>query len=56
MTVRKTLFVAGLAVLMAGTALAQELRPEGLAPLGPPPIPADNPMSDAKVELGPYAE
>ena len=30
----------------------QELRPDSLAALGPPPVPADNPMSDAKIELG----
>lgn len=36
-----------------GTAsYAENPRPEGLSALGPPPIPADNPMSDAKVELG----
>ncbi len=27
-------------------------RPDGLAALGPPPIPADNPMSPEKIELG----
>ncbi|MCZ6894849.1 MAG: cytochrome-c peroxidase [Gammaproteobacteria bacterium] len=32
--------------------MAEDPRPAELAPLGPPPIPADNPMSDAKVELG----
>ncbi|MEO1248410.1 MAG: cytochrome c peroxidase [Pseudomonadota bacterium] len=33
-------------------AAAQELRPDSLGALGPPPIPADNPMSEAKIELG----
>lgn len=37
---------------LAGQVLADNPRPEGLAPLDEPPIPADNPMSDAKVELG----
>lgn len=35
---------------LAGPALAQD--PPPLATLGPPPVPADNPMTDAKVELG----
>ncbi|MEM1267595.1 MAG: cytochrome c peroxidase [Pseudomonadota bacterium] len=39
------------ALLIVVPAGAQD-RPAGLAPLGPPPIPADNPMTDAKVELG----
>ncbi|MEM1429855.1 MAG: cytochrome c peroxidase [Pseudomonadota bacterium] len=38
---------------VAGVATAQDApRPEGLAALGPPPIPADNPMTPAKIELG----
>lgn len=37
---------------LIGSASAENNRPAELAPLGPPPIPADNPMSDAKVELG----
>jgi len=57
MTARKTLIAAGLTALLVGAApftpaFADNPRPEGLAPLGPPPIPADNPMSEAKVELG----
>lgn len=46
-----TAFALGLAALVAGPLAAQE-RPEGLAALGPPPIPADNPMSPAKIALG----
>ncbi|NSX55653.1 cytochrome-c peroxidase [Parasulfitobacter algicola] len=38
--------------ILTATALADGHRPEQLAALGPPPIPADNPMTDAKVELG----
>jgi len=41
-----------LATALATTAWADANRPEGLAALGPPPIPVDNPMSDAKIELG----
>ncbi|MEM9474602.1 MAG: cytochrome c peroxidase [Pseudomonadota bacterium] len=37
--------------LAAGPSLAQE-RPEMLSALGPPPIPADNPMTPEKIELG----
>ena len=40
------------AVLIAAPAMAGDLRPASLAPLGPPPVPADNPMSAEKVELG----
>ena len=36
----------------AGRAAAQDGRYAGLEPLGPPPIPADNPQSPEKVELG----
>ena len=32
--------------------MAENPRPDALGPLGAPPIPADNPMSDAKTELG----
>ena len=41
-------------VICAGMSLAQadDLRPKQLAPLGPPPIPPDNPQTDAKIELG----
>lgn len=31
---------------------AEPLRPTQLAALGPPPVPADNPQSEAKIELG----
>ena len=41
-----------MAVLFAAPAVAGDLRPASLAPLGPPPVPADNPMSDEKIELG----
>ena len=37
---------------LAAPAVADDSRPASLAPLGPPPIPADNPMSDEKIELG----
>ncbi len=40
------------AALAAGAAVAGENEFPPLAPLGDPPIPADNPMSEAKVELG----
>ena len=53
MTIRITITALALAGLTAGAALAQDNpRPEGLAPLGPPPIPADNPMTPEKIELG----
>ncbi len=42
--------VSGAGALYAGGALA-DAHP-ALAPLGPPPIPADNPQTPAKVELG----
>ena len=41
----------GLATLVAVPAFAQN-RPEGLAALGPPPIPADNAMTPEKIALG----
>ncbi|NRB18878.1 MAG: cytochrome-c peroxidase [Rhodobacteraceae bacterium] len=44
--------MAGLAVIGATTALAGGERPTQLAPLGPPPIPADNPQTPAKIALG----
>lgn len=44
--------ILGQAFLTANPAAAQANRPEGLAPLGPPPIPADNPMTPEKIELG----
>ena len=51
---RKDVFSVTLAAatLLGSVAFADNPRPESLAPLGEPPIPADNPMSDAKVELG----
>ncbi|WP_068310181.1 cytochrome-c peroxidase [Polycladidibacter hongkongensis] len=39
------------AIAIAATAQASE-RPKELAPLGPPPIPADNPQTPEKIELG----
>ncbi|MEM9900176.1 MAG: cytochrome c peroxidase [Pseudomonadota bacterium] len=45
--------IAALALVTAAPALAQDNpRPEGLAALGPPPIPADNPMTPEKIALG----
>ncbi|MCY4240682.1 MAG: c-type cytochrome [Rhodobacter sp.] len=44
--------VASVLVLSGAAAMAQSERPSELAPLGPPPVPADNPMSQAKIELG----
>jgi cytochrome c peroxidase len=38
--------------MVAGVLLADETNYPPLAPLGDPPIPADNPMTAAKVELG----
>jgi len=38
--------------MMAGVSLADETNYPPLAPLGDPPIPSDNPMTAAKVELG----
>lgn len=52
MTALRTLGAALIVSLSASGAQAADPRPEGLAPLGPPPIPADNPMTDAKIELG----
>lgn len=46
------LVVLAAAAGLAGVATAQEGRYPGLEPLGPPPIPADNPQSPEKVELG----
>lgn len=48
----KTSYMALALAISAGPLAAQELRPVELSALGPPPIPADNPMSDAKTELG----
>lgn len=44
--------VLGQALWAANPAAAQSNRPQDLAPLGPPPIPADNPMTPEKIELG----
>jgi len=44
--------VASVLVLSGAAAMAQSERPSELAPLGPPAVPADNPMSQAKIELG----
>lgn len=53
MTALKTIAGAGFALLLVNAASAADNpRPEGLAALGPPPIPADNPMTDDKIELG----
>jgi cytochrome c peroxidase len=49
---RKFLLALGLAAVAAAPVAAQSDRPAALAPLGPPPIPADNPMTPAKIELG----
>lgn len=44
--------VASVLVLSGAAVMAQSERPSELAPLGPPAVPADNPMSQAKIELG----
>ncbi len=51
--IKNTFLMAGAAAIAmtAGMAAAQDAYPP-LAPLGDPPIPLDNQMSDAKVELG----
>ncbi len=41
-----------IAAVLATAVPAGALRPPELAPLGPAPVPADNPMSAEKVELG----
>jgi len=46
-----TAFAVSLATLVAMPAMAQD-RPDNLAALGPPPIPADNPMTPEKIALG----
>ena len=46
------LAVAASLIIAAASAGADAPRPASLAPLGPPPIPADNPMTPEKVELG----
>ncbi|MEL7346634.1 MAG: cytochrome c peroxidase [Pseudomonadota bacterium] len=52
MTQARTFLAAALAALIAAPALADNPRPDGLAPLGPPPNPSDNPTTPEKVELG----
>ncbi|MEM6972913.1 MAG: cytochrome c peroxidase [Pseudomonadota bacterium] len=52
MTIARTVLATILATALTVPALAEALRPQGLAPLGPPPIPPDNPMTPEKVELG----
>ncbi len=50
---KRILFTALASIAFGTASLAQENpRPEGLAALGPPPIPADNPMTPEKIELG----
>jgi cytochrome c peroxidase len=49
---RITPLIAGLAVLGASSAWAEGDRPAQLEALGPPPIPADNPMTPEKIALG----
>lgn len=53
-SLRRTLCQAALIATATATAgvLAQEVAIEPLGPLGPPPIPTDNPMTDEMVELG----
>lgn len=52
MTIRKStiMFLAATAVAISGGALAEKNPP--LAALGAPPVPADNPQTPAKIELG----
>ena len=52
MAAHRSISVVIVAALLATPAMAENTRPTELAPLAPPPIPADNPMSDEKVELG----
>ncbi|MHA1109223.1 MAG: cytochrome-c peroxidase, partial [Alphaproteobacteria bacterium] len=52
MTVTKLLAALLAATWLTGAAQAAGDRPAALAPLGDPPIPADNPMTPEKVELG----
>ena len=52
MTVTKLLSAVLAATWLVGAAQAAGDRPAALAPLGPPPIPADNPSTPEKVELG----
>ena len=52
MTVTTLLSAVLAATWLVGAAQAAGDRPAALAPLGPPPIPADNPSTPEKVELG----
>jgi len=52
MTKTRTLAAAFAVAVLASAAHAAGERPAGLAPLDPPPIPADNPMTPEKIELG----
>ena len=52
MIVPRTLLAVAVAALLAAPAMADNLRPASLAPLGPPPNPPDNPMLAEKIELG----
>jgi cytochrome c peroxidase len=52
MTVTKLVPVLLAAIWLAGAAHAAGDRPAELAPLGPPPVPPDNPITPEKVELG----
>ncbi|QBF32517.1 cytochrome-c peroxidase [Thalassococcus sp. S3] len=52
MTFRISLTALAVAGLTVAATAQENPRPDTLAALGPPPIPADNPMTDAKIELG----
>lgn len=52
MTTLRTIGAVVFSALLVAPALADNPRPKDLAALGPPPVPTDNPMSAAKVELG----
>lgn len=48
----RTVTLAGVSIAVMTAAATATERPTDLAPLGDPPIPADNPMSAEKTELG----
>ncbi len=52
MTIRSTIAVVSLLAVISPALAGSNPRPVGLEPLGPPPIPADNPMTPEKIELG----
>ena len=52
MTLRTALTVLAIATIAAPVLAQDNPRPGSLAPLGPPPIPADNPMTPEKIALG----